>query len=258
MSPHSNDPPIRIVKKKMGHGGHHGGAWKVAYADFVTAMMALFIVLWIVGQSKQIKSYVANYFKDPGAFFESTKGGGMFQGSSLVGKEQLLDEALKREEQKLKEMGETILNDLSKDKSLSILLNQVKIEKVAEGMRIELLETSESFVFDVGTATLKPGAMRVLAIIAQEIGKLPNKIIVEGHTDSRPYSRADGYSNFELSVDRANSARRALVAQGFKDRHVDEVRGYADTRLRNVHDPLDVSNRRISIIIKWQDGKLHE
>lgn len=255
MSQHSNDAPVRIVKKKMGHGGHHGGAWKVAYADFVTAMMALFIVLWIVGQSKQIKAYVANYFKDPGAFFESTKGGGMFQGSDLVGKEQLLDESLKREEKKLQEMGQAILNDLGKDKSLSNLMNQIKIDTVEEGMRIELLETTKLFFFDVGTAKLKPDAVRILTIIASEVGKFSNKVVVEGHTDSRPYSHADGYTNFELSAERANSARRVLVVRGLQEHQMDEVRGYADTRLRNREDPFDVTNRRISIIIKRQEGK---
>lgn len=255
MSHLSGDVPIRIIKKNKGHGGHHGGAWKVAYADFVTAMMALFIVLWIVGQSKQVKQYVANYFKDPGAFFQSTKGGGMFEGSNLVGKEQLLDETLRREEQKLKEMGETILKDLGKDESLSKMMDQIKIEKVEEGMRIELLEASKAFFFDVGTFTLKPDAIRILTVIAAEVGKLPNKVIVEGHTDSRPYSRADGYTNFELSAERANSARRVLVVRGLRDYQIDEVRGYADTRLRNKQDPLDVTNRRISIIIKWQGRK---
>jgi len=252
-----NEVPVRIVKKKSGHAGHHGGAWKVAYADFVTAMMSLFIVLWIVGQSKQVKQYVANYFKDPGAFFESTKGGGMFQGSNLVGKEQILDEYLRRDEQKLKEMTESILKNLGKDQSVSKLIDQIKIDTVEEGMRIELLEATKAYFFDVGTATLKPEATRVLSIIAAEVGKLPNKVIVEGHTDSRPYSRADGYTNFELSAERANSARRVLVVNGVREHQIDEVRGYADTRLRDAKDPFDITNRRISIIIEWQDGKRH-
>jgi chemotaxis protein MotB len=257
MNHSGNDVPIRIVKKKTGHGGHHGGAWKVAYADFVTAMMALFIVLWIVGQSKQVKQYVANYFKDPGAFFESTKGGGMFQGANLVGKEQIVDEYLKRDQEKLKEATESILKNLGKDASISKLIDQIKIDTVEEGMRIELLEATKAYFFDVGTATLNPEATKVLSIIANEVGKLPNKVIVEGHTDSRPYSREDGYTNFELSAERANSARRILAVHGVREHQIDEVRGYADTRLRNVKDPYDVTNRRISIIIEWQDGKHH-
>ncbi len=257
MSHPGTDVPVRIVKKKGKHGGgHSGGAWKVAYADFVTAMMALFIVLWIVGQSKQVKESVASYFKDPGVFFESTKAGGMLQGTNLAAKQQV-DANLKTDEQKLKEMTESILKTLGKDHALSKLLEQIKIDSVEEGMRIELLEASKAYFFDVGTSTLKPEAIQVLAIIAGEVGKLPNKIIVEGHTDSRPYSRADGYTNFELSAERANSARRILVVHGVKEHQIDEVRGYADSRLRNAKDPFDVTNRRISIIIEWQNGKKH-
>jgi chemotaxis protein MotB len=106
----------------------------------------------------------------------------------------------------------------------------------------------------VGTAKLKPDAIRVLVIIAKEIGKLSNKVVVEGHTDSRQYSQVDGYTNFELSADRANSARRVLQTNGLATEQIDEIRGYADTRLRNTHDPYDATNRRISIIIKKHEG----
>ncbi len=246
----NSETPIRIVRKKKGHGGAHGGAWKVAYADFVTAMMALFIVLWIVGQSKQVKQFVANYFKDPGAFFDNTKGGGIFSGSNLVGQEFAVDPALKREHEEMAKIGEAIRESLSQDPSLALLKDQVTIQIVQEGMRIELLEGTNAFFFDVGTATLKPAARKVLQIIAAEIGKLPNKVVVEGHTDSRPYSRLDGYTNFELSADRANSARRVLVTSGLKPGQMDEIRGYADKRLRNTVDPFDVTNRRVSIIVK--------
>jgi chemotaxis protein MotB len=125
MSHNPNDIPIIIKKKKHTAHGHHGGAWKVAYADFVTAMMALFIVLWIVGQSKQVKQYVANYFKDPGAFFENTKGGGMFQGSSVMSTTQVVDENLQRESKRLEEMAEGIVNSVKKDSTLKKLLNQM-------------------------------------------------------------------------------------------------------------------------------------
>jgi chemotaxis protein MotB len=251
MNDQDNEAPVRIVrKKKASHGGHHGGAWKVAYADFVTAMMALFIVLWIVGQSKQVKVYIAEYFKDPGAFFENTKGGGMFQGSSIAGKELVVEEMIKREQEKLKQMGDSIIGNIKKDPELSALSKQIRVEVVKEGLRIELLEGSDAFFFDVGTATLKPAAVRILSIIAGSIGKLPNLIILEGHTDSRSYHRSDGYGNFELSADRANSARRVLMGHGVRDSQLDEIRGYADTRLHNLADPFDVTNRRISIIIK--------
>jgi len=254
MDQFDKDVPVRIVKKKSRHGGgHHGGAWKVAYADFVTAMMALFIVLWIVGQSKQVKEYIAAYFKDPGAFFENTKGGGSLQSTQIGVTEQLPDELLKRQQDslKLQSMGEEIRERLGKAKELEQLKQQVTMQVVREGLRIELLDKSESFFFDVGTASLKPDAMEVLKIIASEVGKLPNHVILEGHTDSRKYSRDDGYTNFELSADRANSARRIMVRNGVQPGQVDEIRGYADTRLKNAADPLDVTNRRISIIVKF-------
>jgi len=253
MPDHHNEVPVIIVKKKVsGHGGHHGGAWKVAYADFVTAMMALFIVLWIVGQSKQVKEYVANYFKDPGAFMENTKGGGPFEQSTIVAGERVFDELLKQQQEKLQQMGKEIMKQLGKNPQISDLSKQVKIEIVKDGLRIELLETSENFFFDVGTANMKPDAEDILRIIAHEVGQIPNHVILEGHTDSRPYARLDGYTNFELSADRANASRRVLLKNGLREEQVDEVRGYADKRLRKAEDPLDASNRRISIIIKFE------
>ena len=256
MNNQEQEVPIRIVKKKVGHAGSHGGAWKVAYADFVTAMMALFIVLWIVGQSKQVKEYIAQYFKDPGAFFENTKGGGAFEANKAVSGQHIMDDQLRRQEDSLhlQAMAQGIIKSLTDTKGLEQLANQVKMEIVREGLRIELLDKSESFFFDVGTATMKPEAQEVLNIIAHELGKLPNHVILEGHTDARPYSRNDGYTNFELSADRANSARRLIVTHGVDSKRVDEVRGYADSRLKNPNDPLDVTNRRISIVVKFAEG----
>jgi chemotaxis protein MotB len=254
----NEETPIRIVKKKGGHAGHHGGAWKVAYADFVTAMMSLFIVLWIVGQSKQVKESVASYFKDPGAFFENGKSSGVLEGMESSQKPLSPDEMMKREkaeQERLETMGKSIMEGLSKDPTLAGLKNQIKIEVVDEGLRIELREASQSFFFDIGTAKLKDEATRILAIMAQEIGKLPNKVIIEGHTDSRQYSQVDGYTNFELSADRANSARRVLATKGLRENQIAQVRGYADSQLRDKKDPYDVTNRRISIIIKKMEGK---
>ena len=247
-----NLPILVIKKKKRGHGGHHGGAWKVAYADFVTAMMALFMVLWIVGQSKQVREYVAQYFRDPGAFHENSKGGGAFDNQAIITGEKLKEDLLKRQEEKLKQMGSQIMSELKKEPKLENLSKQIKIEIVKEGLRIELLETSDAFFFDIGTANLKPDASEILGIIGHEVGRLPNHVILEGHTDSRPYSHVDGYTNFELSADRANAARRVLLVNGLRVQQVDEVRGYADKRLRNALDPFDASNRRISIIIKFE------
>lgn len=254
MSIEDDAQPIIIKKKKSGHGGHHGGAWKVAYADFVTAMMALFMVLWIVGQSKQVKEYVAHYFRDPGAFWENTKGGGSFEHKEVETGTRVVDEFLKRQQERLQQAGQQIMKELKKNPSLAGLSDQIKIEIVKEGLRIELLETSETFFFDIGTANIKPDARQVLEIIAAEVGKLPNHVILEGHTDSRQYSTTTGYTNFELSADRANTARRVLMAHGLRADQVDEVRGYADKILRNRENPLDATNRRISIIIRFEEG----
>lgn len=258
MNKSGHDVPVIIKKKKHGKHGHHGGAWKVAYADFVTAMMALFIVLWIVGQSKQVRQYVANYFKDPGAFFENTKGGGMFSGNSLLTTQQAVDENLQRDSKRLQQMANTILEHVKKDSSLKKLVNQMAIELTKEGLRIQLYETAENAYFDIGTARLKPEAVGILTAIAQEVGTIPNKVVIEGHTDSRPYSRLDGYTNYELSTDRANAARRLMMSAGLRPDQVDEVRGYADRMLRDRNRPFDDSNRRITILIKFEEQVAYE
>ncbi|MEJ5350730.1 MAG: flagellar motor protein MotB [Melioribacteraceae bacterium] len=249
---HFDEPPI-IKKIKKGHGGHHGGAWKVAYADFVTAMMALFIVLWVLGQSEEVKQAVAAYFADPIGF--STKSKNLFDGSSSQMIDLKLQEEMKQKEmekQELEKMAEKIKEDLSKDTELMKLSDQVKIEVVKEGLRIELVDSANDIFFEIGTSELKPEARRLLLKIGSEISKLKNKIIIEGHTDSRQYRNdGTGYTNFELSADRANSAKRALVAGGVSEKQIDEIRGYADTRLRDPNDPYSYVNRRISITLKY-------
>jgi chemotaxis protein MotB len=153
----------------------------------------------------------------------------------------------------MKSLADKIINEIKKTPQLKDILEQVKIEFTKEGMRIELVEESQSFFFDVGTANLKPEAKTVLVLIAKELGKLKNRIVVEGHTDARPYSGKGGYTNYELSADRANSARRVLMENGLQEKQVDEIRGYADTRLRNKENPFDITNRRISILVKYDD-----
>ncbi|HTP13073.1 MAG TPA: OmpA family protein, partial [Bacteroidota bacterium] len=216
-----------------------------------TAMMALFIVLWIVGQSKQIKEYVAEYFKDPGAFMENTKGGGAFEYNTLAFGERLGEELLKRQQEKLKEVGDKILAEMGKSPALKDLSKQIVIEMTKEGMRIELVERTESLFFDIGTSHIKEDAVRVLAIIARQLQTMPNHVVIEGHTDARKYSQTDGYTNFELSADRANSARRVLMVNGLAEDKIDEITGYADRRLRDKANPFDLVNRRISILVKF-------
>ncbi len=251
------DSPPRIVKKiKKNHGGHHGGAWKVAYADFVTAMMALFIVLWVLSQDQDVRKLVANYFKNPIGF--SNKGQNILQGEipSLVKTNDIsIQEARAKEMEMLKKMGDEIIGDLSRDSKFSNLMGQIKIEFVKEGLRIELVEAAKNLFFEIGTAKLTKEAEELLKKIGDELAKLPNKIIIEGHTDARPYSGgSNGYTNFELSADRANSARRALTSGSLPDSHIFQVRGYADRELRDPKDPFSFVNRRISIIIKYLDS----
>lgn len=261
MAEDSGSSPIIIKKIKKGGAGHHGGAWKVAYADFVTAMMALFIVLWILGQSAAVKEAVSGYFKDPIGFsskmgkdlMNGKKGGIVDMGKGV--EKQQLDEQAYREKEKteLDQMGEKIIQEMSNTPELSELMNQIDVQMVDEGLRIEITESVDGVCFEVGTSQLKPQAMQILKKIGSKLADMPNKVIVEGHTDARPYGVGNqlGYTNYELSSDRANAARRALAMGGLKDAHFDQIRAYADNRLKNPADPLDVTNRRISIIVKY-------
>jgi chemotaxis protein MotB len=245
--------PVIIIKKK-GHGkhAHHGGAWKVAYADFVTAMMAFFLVMWIVGQSEEVKAGVAGYFRDPTAFTEGGRGvlpgaeNGTTGGGQPMGMTDL--EAVKSA---LEQAAEEIRQALEALPEFKDLKDQVEITLTDEGLRIELREAPDDGFFDSGSAQVKPSTVAMLEVIARQLGELPNRVAVEGHTDSRPYSTQSGaYTNWELSADRANAARRILEASGLHPRQVEAVRGFADTRLRKAEDPLDAGNRRISIIVR--------
>lgn len=236
-------PPIIIVKKKSRHGGHHGGAWKVAYADFVTALMALFIVLWLVNSSKSVRESVAGYFKDPKGFAKNT-------GTSKTGKGKIV-EVSKTSMQEIKKKLEQALRQVPE---LEKLKSQIEITITNEGLRIELLENEKGVFFESGSPQPTNFGRELIELLAREIGKLPNHIFIEGHTDSRLYVVSSDYSNWELSADRANSARRIMQNNGLRDDQVTEVRGYAAQRLRKPNLPDDASNRRISLIVQYLDG----
>ncbi len=251
--------PVVIVKKKGRHQeGHHGGAWKVAYADFITSLMAFFLVMWIVGQSSEIKKNVAGYFNDPVGFSKES-GTGLLKGGAAIEIKQLAPERKDWTEEKAQEalakVGEQIKEVLSKMPEFEAFKDQVNIEMTGEGLRIELTEPSgsklsdSSFFFEVGSAKLAQGTATVLRPISQELGKLPNHIIIEGHTDSRQYPAGAKYTNWELSADRANAARQLMEKSGIRPRQITEVRGYADEKLRLLDNPTDRRNRRISIIV---------
>jgi len=249
----SKGQPVIIVKKK-GHGGHghHGGAWKVAYADFVTAMMAFFLVMWLVGQSPQVKAAVGGYFRDPGVF-ETTKGGGVLPGSTVGLKDSGVTpppDSVKQAQEVLERAAEHLREALQKVPALKALEDRIEITVTPEGLRIELLENEKNSFFAVGSAQLLPETVELLGVIAKELSPLGNKVAMEGHTDSRPYGSRNGYTNWDLSTDRANSARRAMESHGLREGQVDAIRGFADTRLRYPDDSLDPRNRRISIVVQ--------
>jgi chemotaxis protein MotB len=252
-----NSAPQIIIKKKRRHPGVHGGSWKVAYADFVTAMMALFIVLWVLGQDQSVVQAVTSYFKDPAGkrigIAGTVSGAPGDKGQKApAGTEDWKE----REKEKLKEMGGQILMQLSRNPEFKGLTDQIKIEIVNEGLRIELVESANDIFFEIGTSTLKTSAQALIREIGSQLARLPNKLVVEGHTDSRAYSGGVlGYTNFELSAERANMARRALIEGGVADAVVDEVRGYADRRLRDSKNPLSFTNRRISIIVRYPEDR---
>jgi chemotaxis protein MotB len=233
-------PPIIIIKKSGGHGGHHGGAWKVAYADFVTAMMALFIVLWLMNSSKKIQEAVGGYFKDPTGI--ATKPGTNMKGSG---------ENFKLTKQNLGELKEQLQNSIRSINDLEKLRKNVEMTVTSEGLRIELMESEKGTFFDSGSSEPSKSGKEMLALLAKELGKVPNKLSIEGHTDAKPYGGKANYSNWELSSDRANSARRLMQQSGIRTDQVSQVRGFADQHLRNLKDPLEASNRRISIIVQY-------
>jgi chemotaxis protein MotB len=249
---------IIIVKKVVkGHHGHHGGAWKVAYADFVTAMMAFFMVMWIIGMDESTKSAIEGYFQNPVGFSDGS--------STQMSPVNLLGNPPKPaagimpihvvsrqiEEQRFKELAEKIEIELKSEDGLGAIAAQVEIVVTEEGLRIELIEGGEGeMFFALGAADLKPAAERALQIIASQLKTSPAPVVIEGHTDAAGYSRA-GFSNWELSADRANAARRAMEKHGLSARRVVEVRGYADRHLRVEEDPLAKSNRRISVLLPF-------
>ncbi|MCX7930689.1 MAG: OmpA family protein [Chlorobi bacterium] len=281
-----NGQPV-IIKKKTSsdHHGHHGGAWKVAYADFVTAMMAFFLVMWILGLSPDNRQRIASFFRDPGLFSfltgkkipidqqlsagsYGTKGNDPGQENSYIESqkrwEKMLLDTLSQHlreraiadsvtaAQKLAKAAEEIkqrLQEMSHQADLRELLQNVELTLSPEGLRIELLEKKESVFFEVGSARLRPAAIRLLRSISPLLKELPNPIVLEGHTDSRQYPNDRGYTNWELSAERANSARRVLEANGVQPARISGVYGYADRRPKNPLNPFDYVNRRVSILV---------
>lgn len=239
MSGKHSAPPVIVVKKRSGeHDEEHGGAWKVAYADFVTAMMALFIVLWLLSASEKVQKAVGGYFQDP-------TGKGRQTGTTNAG----IGETLTLNRQDLKNLKDKLQQVMRQVRALQNLQNQIRMTITAEGLRIDLLETERGLFFEKGNPKPSEAGDELLRVLGAELAKLPNKIAIEGHTDAVPFGRPD-YSNWELSADRANAARRILMECGLTGDRISQVRGFADQRLLLKSDPTNPSNRRISIIVR--------
>ena len=258
------EQPIIVRRKKKGHGDAHGGAWKVAFADFMTAMMAFFLVLWMVGQKDEVKQAVAGYFRDPGNF-ESQGGDLIFKGSESPLKfegqspgAQKKDEIkssqgpTKAEKNQLTLAAKKILEELQKQKAFGRLKDNIKVQLTSEGLRIILNESENSpAFFEPGSAKLLQKSAIILITIARELGKLSNRMVIEGHTDAT-FGGDKIYSNWELSADRANSARSLMEVSGLHDKQIREVRGFADQFPMLVQDPFDARNRRITLVVLYQ------
>jgi chemotaxis protein MotB len=240
----AKEQPIIVIKKVSGHGGHHGGAWKVAYADFVTAMMALFMVLWLLNSSQETQKAIGGYFSDP-------EGNGKMIGSDMAGAG---GDAINLAAKDMEKLKEKIAQSLKQSTKFKELQDRITMVVTGEGLRIELMESDVGTFFESGSPVPTEQATEIIGRLAQEVGQLPNKVFLEGHTDSKQF--AGEYSNWELSSDRANTARRIMQAHGVRADQIAQIRGFADQRLRNTEDPMDNSNRRISIIVQHLEGAL--
>ena len=221
-----------------------GGAWKVAYADFVTALMALFIVLWLMNSSQKVKASIGGYFTDPRTF-ERTQAARPVNNSAegLVVDRNNMADIRKQLEQALAAMPE-----------FARLRDQVQFSVTGEGLRIDLLETEQGMFFVSGSSAPTAAGENLLHVLAKEMARLPNVLVIEGHTDAKPFRNAGpatGYSNWELAADRANAARRLLHSYGVRPEQVVEVRGYADQRPFNAKDRYDTKNRRVSVVVRF-------
>jgi chemotaxis protein MotB len=240
----AEDKHIIVIKRRKRAVAHHGGAWKVAYADFVTAMMALFILLWLMSvSSKHTQQLIASYFRDPAG---TTK----IAGSNQLGS----NENLSLNRKQMSKLRETLMQSILHVDNLNRLKNQIEMTITPEGLRIELMEDPNGTFFMRGSVEPTPVLVQLLKLLSAQIGTLPNRISIEGHTDAALYAGTGAYSNWELSTDRANVARRLMQSSGVHADQVSQVRGFAAERPRDPAHPFAACNRRISVIIQWPDA----
>ncbi|HUI77568.1 MAG TPA: flagellar motor protein MotB [Bryobacteraceae bacterium] len=236
-------PPVRRYYPER----RHRGAWKVAYADFVTALMALFIVLWMMNASGSVKRSIQGYFNDPREYARRLSGG---VGKSI--------EAQRNDQKKVEDLQGRIEQALRQMPEFQKISKNIILSMTSEGLRIDLLENEQGMFFVTGSPAPSRFGERLIQVLAGELSRMPNSLVIEGHTDARPFRNttvASGYSNWELAADRANAARRLLHGDGVRPEQVVEMRGFADQRLLNPADPNDPRNRRISVVVKFQNGE---
>ncbi len=281
-----------IVKKVKGHGhGHHGGAWKVAYADFVTAMMAFFLLLWLLSVTTEVqKNGISDYFTSTPMITRSEDGAGGILGGTTVALEgamtstvqplverpktqdpaltpgsmpvqkeanisdqKFLEEQRKREQAEFEKTAQAIERAVKSNPQIADMLQSMRIDQTTEGLRIQILEEQDKPLFASGSATLLPDPKRLMRQVSEVIQKTSNEISIRGHTDSVPYGPGSSYTNWELSADRANASRRALENAGMPAVRINNVLGKADSDPLIEDNPRDGRNRRISIILLRQD-----
>ena len=277
-------PQPVVIKKVVKGGGHHGGSWKVAYADFVTAMMAFFLLMWLMGAANQEqKAAISEYFRNPSAEIgtsptpsastSAVQGPGgastsvidMGGGAPLAAEQTAVSDTVeppsdqeteesseevaeKRFRARIEDMLKELTELAAQSEVLKQYQDQLLFDITAEGLRIQVLDKDNRPMFDVGSAALKPHTHEILREIAKVINEIPSPVSITGYTDARPLDRM-GYSNWELSTERANAARRALAAGGMQEGKVARVVGLAASQLFNKTDPLDPTNRRVSITV---------
>ena len=267
-----NNQPIIIKRVKKYAGGHHGGSWKIAFADFATAMMAFFLVLWLLSTATpEQKIAIAGYFKDPVGFTESGTPYIIDLGGSptlapektlnpevksqpqpdrvTVDAEQVEGMAEQVEKERLELLLQELQNKVDENPQLQKFKDQILFEITQDGLRIQIMDAENRPMFDSGSARLKPYFEDILLAMADTIKAVPNKISISGHTDAKPYSGTGDFGNWELSANRANAARRALVAGSYPDQQVARVVGYASSALFDRENPFNPVNRRIDIVV---------
>jgi chemotaxis protein MotB len=234
-----------LDREKIDDEAEHrgGGSWKVAYADFVTALMALFIVLWLISSGREVREAVSGYFRDP-------RGYHLLKGSAHAGS----GEGLAVDKSNISELRHKLEQALRDLPGFQKFAEYVKVSVTGEGLRIELLEKDSGMFFETGSPRPTENGRRLFELLAQQLSSMPNSVAIEGHTDSRPFrsQTADSYGNWELSFDRANMARRVMLAAGLRSEQISEIRGYADRHMLIPSNPTDSRNRRISVIMKYE------